>query len=191
MNSKNLKKEINLTNSNNNDNVINEEKEIVNNDQNLIDNFLKEITDLKTKNILLLAEMENLRKWHEKELRELNSYFSRNLFRKLIPSIDMLDSAINSSNVSDELKNWLYGFQMILSNIKETLNEFGIKKMSIQTGDEFNGKFHEALDKVFSNDLVDNKIIDVKQSGYLINNDLLIPAKVIVSKGQNNIGEQN
>lgn len=143
-----------------------------------------EIDKLKEKNIILLAEMENLRKSHAKDKQELGKYFLSSFLQKLLPSLEMFESALNSKNVSEEIKNWLIGFEMINKNINLILEENGVSKINVKKGDNFNSKFHYAVDEQFSKEFKKGKILEIKQNGYLINDRLLKPITVIVSKGQ-------
>ncbi len=146
-----------------------------------------EIETLKNKNIFLLAEMENLRKIHSKEKSELVKYFLSSFLQKLLPSLEMFELALNSKNVSGEIKNWLLGFEMINKNIKNILEEFGVKKIEVKKGDQFNPRFHESIEEKESDEIEKGKILEIKQNGYVLNDRLIKATSVILSSGKKQI----
>ncbi len=149
----------------------------------------EKIEELKNKNIMLLAEMENLRKIHKVEKEELVKYFSTKLFQELLTPLDMFKSALKAQNVSDEVKNWLMGFEMIYGNIWSTFENSGISEIKVSIGDEFDYKFHEGIEEKYSDEFEKGKIMEIKKTGYLLNGRLLQPTTVVVSKGKEEIKE--
>ncbi len=152
------------------------------NDEKL--NCEKEILNLKEKNMLLLAEMENLRKVHSKEKNDLVKYFLSSFLQKFLPSFEMFELALNNKNVSKEIKNWLLGFEMINKNIKNILEEFGVKKIDVKKGDQFNSNFHESIEEKESEEIEEGRILEIKQNGYTLNDRLIKPTSVILSSGK-------
>ncbi|BDU67576.1 MAG: protein GrpE [Candidatus Tyloplasma litorale] len=141
--------------------------------------------EFKNKYLSVLAEMENFRKRLDQEKRDLIKYRSSSFIQNILPTIDMFELAVSSENVSDEIKNWLEGFKMILRNFKSTLEAEGIKEIIVKPNDEFNSKFHHAIEEVETSEFESGKIIQVKQKGYLIHDRLLRPATVVVAKQKN------
>ena len=52
----------------------------------------------------------------------------------------------------------------------------------VPEGEQFDFRFHEALTTVENEGVEPNTIVDVIQSGYKLEGELLRPAKVVVSK---------
>ncbi len=143
-----------------------------------------ELETLKEKNISLLAEMENLRKRHANEKIDASKYFLSSFLQDFIPSLEMFESALKAKNVSDEIKNWLIGFEMIFKNMMSSLEGQGVSKIETKIGDEFDSNIHEALDENYSEEVAKGNILEVKQNGYKLNSRLIKPVAVIVSKGK-------
>ncbi len=150
----------------------------------------KKVEELKNKNIMLLAEMENLRKIHKVEKEELVKYFSTKLFQELLTPLDMFKSALKAQNVSDEVKNWLMGFEMIYGNIWSSFENSGVSEIKVSLGDEFDYKFHEVIEEKYSDEYEKGKIIEIKKTGYLLNGRLLQPTTVVVSKGKEELEKE-
>ncbi|BDV03047.1 nucleotide exchange factor GrpE [Candidatus Hepatoplasma crinochetorum] len=143
----------------------------------------KSLEELQFKNLNLLAEMENLKKRLERDRKEIISFSNISLLQELIPTIDMFKRALNAKNISPEIENWLKGFEMIKNNFNQILEGIGVKEIEVKKGDEYNAKYHEAIDAKYSDQVAKNNILEVNQIGYLLNDRLIRPASVVVSKG--------
>ena len=105
-----------------------------------IDDFEKTISDLKEKlqdaeDKLLrsLAENDNLRKRHEKELEDNLKYATKNFASSLLPVTDNFQRAMNSvetTNIEENkvLKNLVIGIQAIEKELDGALEKNGVKK---------------------------------------------------------------
>lgn len=83
---------------------------------------------------------------------------------------------INSSK--DQSDPVIQGMKMILSNFQKELDKMGVTVY--HDHEIFNPHFHEAIKSVDGDE--DNKIVNVYKKAYLINENLLRPAQVVVSK---------
>ncbi len=142
------------------------------------------VEDFKDKYLKVLAEMENLRKRFDTERSEVIKYRASSFIQSILPTVDMFEMAMNSQNVSDEIKNWLVGFEMILNNFKTTLEGEGVKEIKVNKGDEFDGNLHHAIEEVDTDEVEPGKVFQVKMKGYTLHDKLLRPATVTVAKIQ-------
>lgn len=138
-----------------------------------------------------LASMENLRKRLDTERQDLLKYKASSFIQAILPTIDMFELAMNANNVSEEVKNWLVGFEMILKNFKTTLEAEGVVEIVVNRGDDFDGKIHHAIENREDEEVEDGHIIEVKQKGYKLHDRLLRPAAVVVSKKSDNSEEED
>ena len=148
----------------------------------------KEEIDFKLKYLELLADLENMRKRTEQERSELIKYRAASFIREILPGLDMLEASINAKNVSDEVKNWLIGFKMIMAEFKKALESEGVTEIEAKIGDEFDANYHLAIEQVETDEVEPGQIVKVNLKGYLLNNRLLRPTTVIVAKEK---GEKN
>jgi molecular chaperone GrpE len=63
-----------------------------------------------------------------------------------------------------------------------TLKKYGISKIEIKAGDEFNPERHQAVLELESSDRKAGSVVEAFQTGYTYNDRLLRPAMVSVSK---------
>ena len=140
---------------------------------------LKEMTD---KYMYTLADFDNYKKNSIKERSNLVKYRSEILGKDMTLIKDDFEraiSAIDSSDI-DTLKE---GLVLIYSKLVKTLENNGIREITVNKGDEFDTKFHEAM-SVIPVVGMEGKIIDVQEKGYILNDKVIRYAKVIV--GQKN-----
>lgn len=147
-----------------------------------VDKVEDKIENFEEKYINAIAEMENLRKRFENERGELYKYRASSFIQEILPTIDMFEMALSSKDVSDEIKNWLIGFEMILKNLKATLESEGVKEINVKIGDKFDSDLHHGIEQEESDEVLPGHILKIKQKGYLLHKRLLRPAMVIVAK---------
>ncbi len=141
--------------------------------------------DFKDKYLKVLAEMENLRKRFEQERTEMNKYKAQSFLMSILPTVDMFNMAMKTKDVSDEIKNWLVGFEMILNNFNSVLQNEGVTEINVKVGDEFDANYHFAMEEVETDEVEPGKVALVKLKGYMLHDKLLRPASVAVAKAKN------
>jgi molecular chaperone GrpE len=143
-------------------------------------------TDNRDKYLRLLAESENARKRMQKEKQELVQYAIQNVIADFINPIDHMENALKyTENMSEEIKHWALGFQMILGQFKDVLNGNGVHPMNT-IGTKFDPHLHEAIEMVESDQYAPGFIVEESLKGYKMGDKMIRPAKVKVSKEKTN-----
>lgn len=142
----------------------------------------KELMDYKDKYLRLLADAENSRKRLQKERQEITRYATESLVLDFLRPLDNLENALRfAQDMSDEVRNWAFGFQMILAQFKDILAQNGITSFDSQ-GKPFDPHFHEAIEMVESTE-APGTVIEECIRGYQMGDDRIIrPARVKVAK---------
>jgi molecular chaperone GrpE len=168
----------------------NVEKNLENNSEdNLENNLEKKIEELNDKLLRSLAENQNLRKIHEKEREDLIKYSSSSFAREILNLADNLERAFglfkdNPKFKSDEFKDTMLGIELIEKELINSFDKNGIKSFE-SVGKKFDPNFHQALNEVES-EQEDEIVINEIQKGYMLNDRLLRPALVSISKKKTN-----
>jgi molecular chaperone GrpE len=174
----------------NNGTELNVEKNLENNSEdNLENNLEKKIEELNDKLLRSLAENQNLRKIHEKEREDLIKYSSSSFAREILNLADNLERAFglfkdNPKFKSDEFKDTMLGIELIEKELINSFDKNGIKSFE-SVGKKFDPNFHQALNEVES-EQEDGIVINEIQKGYMLNDRLLRPALVSISKKKTN-----
>ena len=175
-----------IDNQENNGIELNVEKNLENNSEDNPENNLeKKIEELNDKLLRSLAENQNLRKIHEKEREDLIKYSSSSFAREILNLADNLERAFglfkdNPKFKSDEFKDTMLGIELIEKELVNSFDKNGIKSFE-SVGKKFDPNFHQALNEVES-EQEDGMVINEIQKGYMLNDRLLRPALVSISK---------
>ncbi len=140
------------------------------------------------------ADIENMRKLNEKNINNIYKYSLEKFSKELLSIIDNLKSSIlvgKDKNLDPSIN--YEGINLTLKNFLVILKKFGI--LNLKNINQFDPNYHEAISIVYTNSKSkDNKIIEVLQDGYMINDRLLRPAIVKIfkySSSNDNIDFQN
>jgi len=125
----------------------------------------------------LQAEFENFRKRIDKEKNDYIKYANKNLIMKLLDSVDDFERIMN--NIKD--KEITDGLNMIYKNFLHVLENEGLKKIDA-SGKNFDPYKHEAFLQVVDNSKSENTVVEELQKGYMLNENVIRPAKVKISK---------
>ena len=127
------------------------------------------------------ADLENFRKRTQKEKEEILKYGNESLLTEILPAIDNMERALDHLDPENG-DPVVVGVRMTLDMLTATLKKFGVIRIAAEIGGQFDPALHQAMAQVES-DLPANSITVVLQQGYLLNERLLRPAMVMVSKG--------
>ena len=128
----------------------------------------------------LLAEFDNFKKRTQKEKADLMKFGNESLLRSILPILDNLERAIDHGKDSKNNTSLLEGLEITLRQFLNTLERFGVKPLSAR-GEVFDPEKHEAVSQQES-DQEPNRVISEIEKGYIYQDRLLRPARVIVSK---------
>ena len=129
------------------------------------------------------AEMENLRKRAQKEKEEWIKFSNESLIKNLLGVIDNLEKAIEHSQNENSLQALREGIELTLKGLQDTLKKSGLEAVKSE-GEPFDPCFHEAVSQIEDEDMEAGTILKELQKGYVLNDRLIRPAMVVVSKGR-------
>lgn len=128
-----------------------------------------------------LAEVENTKKRLAREREEQVRYAAEKVLTDIIPSLDNLDLALQHSGSEPACKNLVVGVQMTRKLLMEALAKSGLQPVG-EVGEEFDPAIHDAVGTVHVPDMPNGHVCSMLSSGYKLNDRLLRPARVMVSK---------
>lgn len=152
-----------------------------NNPENQIKLLEEKLTEAEAQVLYVKAEGENIRKRSVEDIDKARKFALEKFSSELLSVKDSLDAALTIENANvDSYKNGVELTQKQLINVFE---KFGI--LEIKALDEkFDPNQHQAISMIESEE-EPNKILAVLQKGYLLNERVLRPALVTVSKTKN------
>lgn len=134
--------------------------------------------------VRLYAEFDNYRKRVAREKAELVRYGNEELLRELLPVVDNLERALEHARRDpSNPQAILEGIELILEQVKGLLKRFGVEPIAA-VGEKFDPLRHEAVGEEEREDVEPGEVVQEVLRGYMLNDRLLRPAKVIVAKAK-------
>ncbi|WP_454288434.1 nucleotide exchange factor GrpE [Rhizobium arsenicireducens] len=147
-----------------------------------------ENAELRDRFLRLAADMDNLRRRTERELKDAKTYAVTAFARDMLAVSDNLRRALEA--LPDEaraaadagLSALVEGVEMTERGMLTTLERHGVRKIDAE-GQKFDPHFHQAMFEVPNPNVPNNTVVQVVQAGYAIGDRVLRPAMVGVAKG--------
>ena len=147
-----------------------------------------ENAELKDRFLRAAAEMENLRRRTERDVKDARSYSISGFARDMLAVSDNLRRALEAvpqeerESGDESFKALLEGVEMTERSMQTALERHGVSKIEPE-GQKFDPNFHQAMFEVPNADVPNNTVVQVVQAGYVIGERVLRPAMVGVAKG--------
>ncbi|QES94183.1 nucleotide exchange factor GrpE [Empedobacter brevis] len=134
----------------------------------------------KDQYLRLFAEFDNYKKRTSRERMDIFKTANKEVITSLLPVLDDFGRALNQIEKSGN-DNLTQGIELINNKLTETLRGKGLKQMEIKPGDDFDTDFHEAITQIPApTEDLKGKIVDIVETGYLLNDVVVRYAKVVV-----------
>ena len=136
--------------------------------------LVEEIEGLETTLKKVMADFDNYRKRMTKERKRIRKLATEDMMCDLIEVLDDLERALEEENIGKD------GIEMIYRKFFDTLKEHGLEE--IEEIEEFDPNYHECVQSVELEDTESDKIVEVFQKGYKLNDKVIRPSRVKVVK---------
>lgn len=147
-----------------------------------IENLTNQVSELKDKNLRLMAEFDNFRRRSLKERSDLIKSAGEDVLKNILPLVDDFERALNAMETSEDAKAIKEGIDLIYNKFITFLGENGVKSIPTQNED-FNTDLHEAITMFPApTEEQKGKIIDCVSKGYTLNEKVIRFSKVVVGK---------
>ena len=130
----------------------------------------------------LRAEIENNRKRAERDLESAHKFALKNFVEALLPIIDSMEmgqAAASADNAT--LESIREGTQLTMNMLVQVLEKNGLEQID-PVGDKFDPEKHQAISMTEAEGVESNTVVEVMQKGFALNERLVRPAMVVVSK---------
>jgi len=147
----------------------------------------EKLADLNDKLLRALAESENVRRRAQRDKEDAAKYAIANFARDMVLVADNMRRAMASVDADARrkdpaLEQVMVGLEMTERDMLATFERFGIKAIDAMD-QKFDHNFHEAMFEVDDPSKPNATVVQGVETGYVLNDRLLRPAKVGVSKG--------
>ena len=128
------------------------------------------------------AEMENIRRRTQKDLENAHKYALEKFVTELLAIKDSLELGLDAAKQeSATIEQLTEGTELTLSMLKSVFDKFNVTELNPHN-EKFNPEHHQAMSIQEHAEAEPNTVLAVMQKGYLLNDRLVRPAMVLVSK---------
>ena len=138
-----------------------------------------ELAQLREDTLRERADLQNQRKRLERERDMARKFANERLLGDLLPVIDSLEAGLNvAASDTSALRE---GIELTLKQLLKVTGDNGLVAVD-PVAEPFNPDHHQAMSTVESAEHPPGHVVQVYQKGWLLNERLLRPALVVVSK---------
>jgi len=125
------------------------------------------------------AEMDNLRRRHTRDLENAHKFGIEKYVTELLPILDSMAMGLAVEDASAE--SLREGMKLTMNMLEKMMENLGIEEID-PLNEKFDADKHQAMTMQPSAEVEPNTVIAVMQKGYSLNERLIRPAMVMVSK---------
>ncbi|MEZ5066177.1 MAG: nucleotide exchange factor GrpE [bacterium] len=144
-----------------------------------LESLRQEAADATDRALRTLAEFDNYRRRSARELDTALQRGAADVLRELLDVADNFDRALGHAG-DDVPAAFLDGMRLVAQGLHDLLDRKGVARMNCE-GEPFDPERHDALTSMPAPGAAPNSIVQEIQSGYLMGDRVLRPAKVIVA----------
>jgi len=141
--------------------------------------YEQQIEELKNQVLYAKAETENVRRRGFEDAEKTRKYALESFSQELLTVKDSLEASLNSETI--DLTTLKDGVELTLKQLNSVFEKFNIDEIN-PIDEKFNPNEHQAISMIESEDKEANTILNVLQKGYKLNERVIRPAMVVVSK---------
>lgn len=150
--------------------------------QQQVETLTEQLAQAKDQTLRAHAEMQNIKRRSQQDVEKAHKFALEKFVDSLIPVVDSLEKGIESAEQAEgHHEGLIEGMNLTLKQFLSSLERSGVKQVD-PAGQSFDPNFHQAMSMVPNPDMEPNTVMDVFQKGYTLNDRLVRPAMVVVSR---------
>ena len=138
-----------------------------------------ELAKLRDDSLRERAELENARRRLARDIEVARKFANERLLGDLLPVIDSLEAGLSVK--ADTAQHLREGMELTLKQLLKVASDNGLVAVD-PVGQPFNPEHHQAMSMVDAAGHEPGHVVQVYQKGWLLNERLLRPALVTISK---------
>ena len=141
-------------------------------------------TEAHDRYLRTLADFENYKKRAQKEQMEQAKFANEKIIKEFLPVIDNLERALSHSKETKDFDKMVEGVELIQKQLLSALGKYGVRPIE-SLHQPFDPFLHQSIGQVESEDGSgenENQVVGETQKGYFLNERVLRPSLVLVSK---------
>ncbi len=147
----------------------------------LLEAARKEAAESHDRFLRVSAEFDNFKKRQIREVSEFKKFANEQIIKDLLPIVDNLERAVESSTDAAEADRVREGVALTLKELLKVFERHGVEAIDAM-GQPFDPTYHQAVSQEASEEHPVNTVIHQLQKGYTLRDRLIRPAMVVVAK---------
>lgn len=148
----------------------------------MLDEAKKEAESQKELALRTLADMENLKRRTRLDVESAHKFALEKFVNELLPVLDSMEMGLDASSKEDAtIESIREGLDMTFKQCLDVMQKFNVERVN-PTGEKFDPQLHEAMTMIPSPEHDSQMVIEVFQKGYVLNDRLVRPARVVVAE---------
>jgi molecular chaperone GrpE len=141
------------------------------------DRLAAEKAEIEDRLLRSRAEFDNVRRRFERERSDFLQFAAMDLVKGILPVLDDFERALKVETAD---RNYAKGVELIYQRLYDTLKKMGLEPLET-AGKKFDPNLHQAVERVETDEVDDQAILDEFQRGYNFRGKPLRPAMVKVA----------
>lgn len=150
-------------------------KAAINNDRKQLEAQVAELTEALQRE---RADITNIRRRHDEQVRNLRVSVKANVVRDLLPAIDNLERALKHTPKDLADHDYVKGVAGVVKQFEKTLHDLGVQRVKT-VGEPFDPRYHEAI-SMEQGDGGKEIVSEELQAGYTLGDEVIRHAMVKV-----------
>lgn len=130
--------------------------------------------------VIIKTKEQEIEQKYSSKLEEQKKYLYEAQLTELVNIVSRLEGVVSAEPKSEEVKNYLFGFKMFLTQFEALFDSLNIVQISPEIGQEFDSEVMESLEADTVSEEQRNKILKVFSKGYKLNQRVIKLAQVKV-----------
>jgi molecular chaperone GrpE len=127
------------------------------------------------------ADYANFQKRVPKQIADAVAYEREKILKSLLPALDNFEHALQNAEGADDDKGIVKGVRIVYDQLMDILKSHGVAVIDA-LDQPFDPSRHEAMLRQSDPEQEDNRVLQEFQKGFMLNDRVLRPSKVVVNK---------
>ena len=150
--------------------------------QEQIDSLQKELGKVNARLLRVSADYQNYVRRSHQNVTNARDEQMIGVAKALVTVLDQFDRAIEVNCDETTTMSLLEGVKIVRDELLHALERFGVERLEVKCGEEFDPTRHEALMRQSAEDMDANHVVAQLQPGYLLGDKTIRPAQVSVAE---------
>jgi molecular chaperone GrpE len=150
--------------------------------ENELETLRGEVEEQKDSRLRTMADFDNYKKRVQRDAARTQQDSMTSVLKVFLNAVDDIERALQNKPEVKEVQGWVEGIALIHQKIQNQMKNYGVERMEINPGEDFDPNIHEAISQEDHPDFEEGQIIDIVQPGYQISDRIIRPAMVRVAR---------